>query len=276
MMDAQQKADEGSLVLPKRKYQKRKTESKISVRHYLNTRIITYQKKSGYTHPLYVQVVYKGKTNNFKSFLHFTSSVENFDKLQQDYRYELESEVNFFREQIRISGNIISDLRFSAEINGWDMRDIVDEIRKYIGNLLWKIYDLNVSNLELKIKQNESDKEYKRILRNMEVICAAIDFHSVKYNELLCALEVLFIDNEDIRKLKTDFFDEPNFLEILFDNTNLHTTQNTVVGWKAGLTQMYIRSHYRGSEYEHLCEKYITSVDSLLAQEDLNVTIITD
>lgn len=52
---------------PKRKYQKHKTDYKITVKHYLNTKITVFQPGWGNAHPIYLQITLKRQTTLIKS-----------------------------------------------------------------------------------------------------------------------------------------------------------------------------------------------------------------
>lgn len=279
-MDAQQKADEGTLVLPKRKYQKRKTESKISVRHFLNPQVQVYnhlEEYGKYAHPLYVQTICRGKTNRFKSFLHLASNFESFDKLKQDYKTELEAEAIFFTDQIRSINFIHTDSPFSHEIAGWDMTDTVVKINTNIMKLIDDIYGSNIDKLKSFIQHNDGNEYYRSKLYDMTTVYNALDLfnrnlRSLDVKAIIPAVEIILFDKEEIKLLKQEFVTDPDFIEFLFDDTSLHTdsAKNTVTGWKSGLTQVYIRSWYRRKNDAHLCdlcERYITSVNNLLAKK---------
>lgn len=279
-MDAENKTDEASTVLPKRKYQKRKTESKISVRHYLNMNSEIYRpdgKYGKYAYPVYVQVIYRGKTYRFRTFLSLYSTKENFEKLKQDFKSELEAEATFFKEQISFSF-IHTDEPFSNEVAGWNMTDIVETINKKIIDTSDDIYFLIESNLEALIKANPDNSHYKDKLYDMQTVYYALTsligdkLRVFDMEAFILACEVVFFEKEDIKKLKEEFVTEPNLIEFLFEKTYLHTTKNTVVGWRSGLTQMYIRSCYRGTENEQLCETYIARVDNLLVETKISNT----
>lgn len=64
---------------PKRTYQKHKTEGKITVKHYLDVRLKPSIHEEKEYYPVYVRVMTKGQTANFKSTTNIITTQNDFD-----------------------------------------------------------------------------------------------------------------------------------------------------------------------------------------------------
>jgi hypothetical protein len=96
-------------VKPKRTYQKHKTEKKITVKHYLNKKIIEYDEVGRRLYPLYVFVTYNRKTTSFRSHLK-GSYDENIDFnlfYDVDENHYLHGALNTFGLALENDENII-------------------------------------------------------------------------------------------------------------------------------------------------------------------------
>lgn len=261
-MDVEKNTDDVSTVLPKRKYQKHSTESKISVRHYLNTKLKGQFNMGGVYYPIYVQVIYQSKTYYAKSFINFKSTEEDFESFKRAFKHDFDSEIDFYKENFKQNGSVpqqVSKLKLPVSKSEMmytfvcsclykEIKEVFSEIRIGLNNK----FD-NDDNLIEKTSKLEELGSIERI----------IDWKKDP-EDLIEGLANIYNNNLRFQKLKYDFVRKPGYFELLFNLSEVKRNWESVGGWQAGFTQSWTRRQYKGTDLEELCEDYINNINNLL------------
>jgi hypothetical protein len=86
----------------KRTYKKQKVESKVTVKHFLNTRLKGKLQEDGQIgYPLYIRLTAKGLHTDFKSQIPNYVSVDKFDSFQQEYKTHLGHETRIIEDIVK-------------------------------------------------------------------------------------------------------------------------------------------------------------------------------
>lgn len=102
-----------------RKYQKHKTEYKITVKHYLHKKIV-YTFEDADRYPVYIQLTYQRKTTVVKSKYNKSLTDAEFKALTEpmpDFLLEEVEQVKTIIERVTHNGRIFETKRFSDEYN---------------------------------------------------------------------------------------------------------------------------------------------------------------
>ncbi|MVM39508.1 hypothetical protein GO730_21095 [Spirosoma sp. HMF3257] len=256
---------------PKRKYQKHKTESKISVRHYLNTKVKGKEGDGKIYYPLYIQIIHKGKVNYAKSLLNTEATVEDFELFKQTRLQDLLEEIEFLISRIRSLSHEMGENFTLKYIFGSDeeiyypiMECLKSEIFDAVMFTDEKAKSALVDELTgLPIKGDQDDKQYIEKIASISPLSEAINWDT-NPEYILDGVVRMIKDNSKLLELKNDFLKEVDFHALLF-NRDLHSNSEITLGsWQIGYAQVRLRRMYKGTPNERICEEYIDSIDKLL------------
>jgi hypothetical protein len=256
---------------PKQKYGKRKTESKISVRHYLNTKIKGKKFGEKIYYPIYIQIIHRGKVNFAKSLLNAESTIEEFELFKTTHREDLNDEILIITDKIsQLSSelhekftlkNIVGDNEF---IYYPIIECLKTELKKAILPLDTKAKKSIIDPVTGEpLVEDLNSAEYLERLFQCSVLKYTIDWENA-FEEILEGLLIISHSNQKLLELKHDFVKDVTFFDLLL-NPSLHSQSEITLGsWQIGYAQTRLRRLYKDTDKAEMCEEYIESLTHLL------------
>ena len=128
----------GIMEATKRRYQKHKTEYKITVKHYLNKNVMEHDSRGERVYPVYVQVTHKSKNSRFRSRInplwHFLVDRFNTDINSDDFKQIVERDTALIVSLINEYSKF-NDLHSKKNERNYDVNDLPKFYHNYFCDL---------------------------------------------------------------------------------------------------------------------------------------------
>ena len=263
------------MEVAKRKYKKHKTESKISVRHYLNTKVKGKKGNGTIYFPLYIQITHKGKVNYVKSFLNTESTIENFDSFKRYRNQDLQEEIDFLTTRISTLSQELGENFTLKNLTGSN-ENIYTLIVRCLKSEIFDAVMLSDKEAKdsiidektgLPLVEDSNSREYIEKIAEVSPLRHAINWDE-NPEEVLSGIIRLTKEIPKLLELKKDFLKDIHFFDLLF-SSELHSNAEITLGsWQVGYAQAKLQRIYKDTDKEQMCKEYIENIDSLLRRHN--------
>lgn len=259
-------------------YQKHKTEKKISVKHYLHTKVKGDKREDNIVYyPVYVRVTFNGETGNLRSVTGILMSIEEFEEKHQSelgllreiklLEYVIKNDYNIYKKyqilfdfklnyllqrfsfyDYSVSSKITKGLR--AIISGYDLSlDLARVEVDIYNNQLKRVNSDDFSDFKLEIPGAEIDA-YPYIDPYLYILAKEDD--GANYDEVKkLHSNYIWLFSVHFERLCTNFDEELDSLPL------------TIADYESGLFEKYFRIYLK-SEPEK-CENLLAEIKKLMA-----------